>query len=50
MASIQNSKAKFYAHVPQSGEEAQHVIESEADVFIKHLSEKQLDTNITLEQ
>ena len=50
MATINNSKAKMYECMPQSGEEGKHIIESEADLFIKEQSQKQLDTNVTLEQ
>lgn len=50
MASILNSKARCYRYKSDGNEEADHCIESEADYFIKNLSQKQLETNVTLEQ
>ncbi|XKL66803.1 hypothetical protein PGB90_010223 [Kerria lacca] len=50
MASVLNSKAKFYRYLSRENNEIDHHIESEADIFIKELSYKQCDIHLTLKQ
>ncbi|XP_065207261.1 RNA-binding protein 41-like [Planococcus citri] len=50
MASVLNSKAKFYQFDSQGNERFQEQIQSEADIFIKKLSQKQRDTDVNLEK
>lgn len=50
MASVLNSKARYYQYSVNGNEEAHHVVESEADIFIKEQLQKQRETNITLEE
>ncbi len=49
MAAILNSRAKFYQNSSRENCDVDYRIESEADIFIKELSAKQRETDITLE-
>lgn len=50
MASILNSKAKRFVYDSYENQEAKQQIQSEADIFIKRLSQRQRDTDLSLEK